>query len=148
NLVYLVPGETGGTETYARELIPELLAAAPDLRLTAFVSRAAAGYEAPWSERIELVTVPVDARSRLQWVRGEQQLLPRLAEQAGIDLLHSLANTAPGWGAFRRIVTIHDLHHRLVPDAHFGMLSLGMRMLVSLAARRSDRIIVPATVTR
>jgi hypothetical protein len=29
NLVYLVPGETGGTETYARELIPELVAAAP-----------------------------------------------------------------------------------------------------------------------
>ena len=29
NLIYLVPGETGGMETYARELIPALLAEAP-----------------------------------------------------------------------------------------------------------------------
>jgi glycosyltransferase involved in cell wall biosynthesis len=148
NLVYLVPGETGGTETYARELIPELLAAAPDLRLTAFVNRSAAAINGEWPSRIEFVSVPVDARSRMQWVRGEQQLLPRLAERAGVDLLHSLANTAPAWGRFRRVVTIHDLHHRIVPDAHFGMLGFGMRMLVSLAARRSDRIIVPAWVTR
>ena len=39
NLVFLVPGETGGTETYARELIPELLAAAPQARFTAFINR-------------------------------------------------------------------------------------------------------------
>ncbi len=42
NLVFLVPGETGGTEVYARELIPELVAAAPDVRFTAFVNREAA----------------------------------------------------------------------------------------------------------
>ena len=29
NLVYLVPGETGGMETYARELIPALREVAP-----------------------------------------------------------------------------------------------------------------------
>ena len=39
NLVYLVPGYTGGTETYARELIPELVAAAPRMRFTAFINR-------------------------------------------------------------------------------------------------------------
>jgi glycosyltransferase involved in cell wall biosynthesis len=148
NLVYLVPGETGGTETYARELAPRLLAAAPDLRLTVFVNESATGVGGWWDEQLETLTVPVDARSRLQWVRGEQQLLPRLAQRAGVDVVHSLANTSPLWGRFRRVVTIHDLHHRIVPAAHFGMLGLGMRVLVSLAARRSDRIIVPATVTR
>ena len=148
NLIYLVPGETGGTETYARELVPRLLEASPDLRLTAFISRSAADVQRWWDGQIETVTVPVDARSRLQWVRAEQQLLPRLAERARVDLVHSLANTAPLWGSFRRVVTIHDLHHRIVPDAHFGTLGLGMRLLVSLAARRSNRIIVPAAVTR
>ena len=38
NLVFLVPGETGGMETYARELIARL-AATDELRLTAFVNR-------------------------------------------------------------------------------------------------------------
>ena len=149
NLVFLVPGETGGTETYARELIPELLAAAPQARFTAFINReAAAERDAPWGGLIPAVTVPVRARNRLEWVRGEQELLPRLASRAGVDLLHSLANTAPVWGSYRRVVTIHDLAYRLAPEAHLGVLGLGMRVLVPLAGRRSHRIIVDATSTR
>jgi glycosyltransferase involved in cell wall biosynthesis len=142
NLIYLVPGYTGGTETYARELIPELVAAAPQIRFTAFISREAAELnDGPWGALIPAVTVPVHARNRVEWVRGEQQLLPRLAAKAGLDLLHSLANTAPAWGRFRRVVTIHDLNYRLVPEAHLGVLGLGMRLLVPLAARQSDRIL-------
>jgi glycosyltransferase involved in cell wall biosynthesis len=149
NLVFLVPGYAGGTETYARELIPELVAAAPHAQFTAFVNReAAADTGAPWGELIPAVTVPVRARNRVEWVRGEQQLLPRLAARAGVDLVHSLANTAPGWGRFRRVATIHDLSYRLVPDAHLGLLGLGMRVLVPLAARRSHRIVVDAASTR
>jgi len=148
NLVFLVPGYTGGTETYARELIPRLTAAAPGVRFTAFVNREAAVAEGPWSELISSVIVPVRARNRVEWVRGEQLMLPRLAGRARIDILHSLANTAPAWGQFRRIVTIHDLNYRLVPEAHLGVLGLGMRVLVPLAARQSQRIIVDAASTR
>ncbi len=149
NLVFLVPGETGGTEIYARELISELVTAAPDSRFTAFVSREGASETgAPWGDLIEAVTVPVRSRRRAEWVRGEQQLLPKLAARAGVDLVHSLANTGPGWGRFRRVVTIHDLHHRLVPEAHLGLRGLGMRVLVPLAARRSDRIIAVSQSTR
>ncbi len=149
NLVFLVPGHTGGTEVYAREVIPELVAAAPDVRFTAFVNRETAGTTgAGWEELIPTVTVPVRASNRVDWVRGEQQYLPRLAAEAGVDLLHSLANTGPGWGRFRRVVTIHDLIHRQVPEAHPGLRSLGMRLLVPLAARRSHRIVVDAASTR
>jgi glycosyltransferase involved in cell wall biosynthesis len=149
DLIFLVPGETGGMEIYARELIPELLAAAPRTRFTAFVNReAAAAGDGPWGEMIPAVTVPVRARSRVQRVRGEQQLLPRLAAGAGVDLVHSLASTAPAWGRFRRVVTIHDLAYRLVPEAHLGVLGLGMRVLVPLAARRSHRIITDTESTR
>jgi glycosyltransferase involved in cell wall biosynthesis len=149
NLVFLVPGETGGMEVYARELIPELVAAAPQMRFTAFVNReAAATTGGPWGELIPAVTVPVRARNRLEWVRGEQQLLPRLARRAGVDLLHSLGSTAPAWGRHRRVVTIHDLSYRIVPEAHLGLLGLGMRVLVPLAARRADRILVDAAATK
>ncbi len=148
NLLYLVPGETGGTETYARELIPELVAAAPEVRLTAFINReAAAARSAPWTDLIPSVTVPVSARNRLEWVRGEQQLLPRLARRAGADLVHSLANTAPTWGRFARVVTIHDLMYRIAPDAHLGLRAQGMRILVPLAARRSQRVITDSRST-
>lgn len=147
NLIYLVPGETGGTETYARELIPELVRAAPETRFTAFVNRETNGSDGPWSEQIRSVLVPVSARRRTEWVRGEQQLLPRLAAAHDVDLVHSLANTAPAWGRSRRVTTIHDLHFKRVPEAHLGLAAVGMRIAVPLAARRSHRLIVPAAST-
>jgi glycosyltransferase involved in cell wall biosynthesis len=149
NLIFLVPGETGGMEVYARELIPALLAAAPDMRFTAFVNReAAAAGGGPWGELLPAVTVPVNARSRAQWVLGEQTLLPRLAARAGVDLVHSLASTAPLWGRFRRVVTVHDLIYARFPEAHSGLRERGMKVLVPWATRRSRRVIADSQSTR
>jgi glycosyltransferase involved in cell wall biosynthesis len=149
NLVYLVPGEVGGMEVYARELIPALVAERPDLKLTAFINReAAAAKDGPWGDLIPSVTIPVNARNRVEWVRGEQQYLPRAAARQGVDVVHSLASTAPAWGAFKRVTTIHDLIYRVYPEAHFGIRTLGMRALVPLAARRSDRVIADSESTR
>jgi glycosyltransferase involved in cell wall biosynthesis len=148
NLVYLVPGETGGMEVVARELIPEL-AALPGLRLTAFVNReAAVRDDGPWGHLVPMKVVPVHARNRAAWVWGEQTHLPRLASRAGCDVIHSLASTAPLRGRFLRVTTIHDLNYRLVPESHFGMLRLGMRILIPAAARRSHRVIVDSASTR
>jgi glycosyltransferase involved in cell wall biosynthesis len=150
NLIFLVPGETGGMEVAARELIPALLDQAPEgVRFTAFINReAAAAADGPWGELLPAVTVPVNARNRVQWVRGEQTLLPRLAARAGVGLLHSLANTAPVWGRFRRVVTIHDLIYARFPEAHSGIRDKGMRVLVPSAVRRSHRVIADSESTR
>ena len=149
NLVYLVPDETGGMETYARELIPRLVDERPDLKLTAFVNReAAAARNGPWGDLIPAVTIPVNARNRVEWVEGEQRYLPRAAALHGVDLVHSLASTAPAWGPFTRVTTIHDLIYRLHPEGHTGVRGLGMRVLVPLAARRSERVIVDSESTR
>ena len=150
NLIFLVPGETGGMEVYARELIPALLAQAPPgMRFTAFINReAAAGGNGPWEELVAAVTVPVNARNRVQWVLGEQALLPRLARRHGVDLMHSLASTAPLWGRFRRVVTVHDLIYARFPDAHSGLRDKGMRLLVPWSARRADLVIADSQSTR
>ena len=147
NLLFLVPGETGGMEVYARELMAALAVARPDLELVAFVNREAAAAPGPWQDLGRMVVVPVDGRSRVQRVRAEQLALPGRARGEGIELLHSLASTAPARGRYRRIVTIHDLHYRVLPDAHFGLLGLGMRVLVPLAARGSDRVIAISEAT-
>ena len=148
NLVFLVPGDTGGMEVAARELLPELVAAAPDVRFTAFVNEEAAAESGPWHDAMEHVVVPVQARNRVQWVRGEQLLLPRLAGGVGCDLVHSLGSTGPARGGFRRVVTIHDLIYKHFPEAHFGLRAMGMKALVPLAARRSDRVIADSQATR
>ena len=97
NLIFLVPREMSGLETYARELIPALQQERPTLRLTAFINREASADPA-WRELVPTITVPVYGRRRSAWVRGEQMLLPVLAQRAGVDIVHSLASTAPIWG--------------------------------------------------
>ena len=146
NLVFLVPGRTGGMETYARRLTETLVRERPDLRFTAFVNEETAGEG--WNEFLPTVTVPVRAARRVDWVRGEQLLLPRLAARNRVDLLHSLGNTAPGWGPFRRVATIQDLIYLLFPGTHSRANALGLKALVRLAARRADRVIVPSASTR
>jgi glycosyltransferase involved in cell wall biosynthesis len=148
NLVYLVPGETGGMETYARELIAALARVAPEIELVAFVNReVASGALGPWNEHCEVVPVPANARRRVEWVKGEQVDLPRLATRLRVDLVHSLASTAPWRGGFRRVTTIHDVIYRHESGAHFGLNALGMRALVPLAARRSHRVIAVSETT-
>ena len=62
--------------------------------------------------------------------------------------MHSLASTAPLWGRFRRVVTVHDLIYARFPEAHAGIRDKGMRVLVPQAARRSDRVIADSLSTR
>jgi glycosyltransferase involved in cell wall biosynthesis len=149
DLLYLVPGETGGRETYARELVPAMLEIAPEHELVAFVNRdAGPQLAAELGDGISAVVVPVSARNRAQWALGELALVSMAARRARVELLHSMANFAPPWGGFRRVVTIHDLQYRAVPELLSWPMRAGTSALVSLAARESDRIITGSAAAR
>lgn len=149
DLLYLVPGETGGRETYARELIPAMLARAPDLELVAFVNRdAGPRFGAELADGVRTVVVPISARGRAQWAIGELGLVSPAARRARVELVHAMANFAPGWGGFRRVVTIHDLHYRAVPDLLSWPARTATHGLVTLAARRAHRIIAVSAAGR
>jgi glycosyltransferase involved in cell wall biosynthesis len=142
NLLYLVPGATGGRETYARELVPELLALEPDLELIAFVNRdAGPGLGDELSTGVRAVEIGISATGKAQWALGELALVARAARRAHVDVLHSMANFGPPSGSFRRVVTIHDLQYRALPQLLSATTRAATAALVGLAARRSDRII-------
>jgi glycosyltransferase involved in cell wall biosynthesis len=144
NLLFLAPQEMGGLEVYSRELVAAL-SKRDDVRITLFVNRLA-GPE--WRELAPTVVAPVDPRRRADWVAGDQLHALLLARRTGVQLVHSLASTGPAAGHFARVLTVHDLHYRVQPEAHFGLRALGMRMLVPLAVRRAHRVIVPSEATR
>ena len=129
NLLHLVPAETGGSEIYARRLIPALLASGDDLRLTLFAGTDAAASlrQEEWAADVELVELRLDARSRARRVAAEQALLPRAARRARLDLLHNLFTTAPAWPRVPQVTTIHDVIYKRFPETHAGVLDLGPR---------------------
>jgi glycosyltransferase involved in cell wall biosynthesis len=143
NLSFVAPGETGGMEIYARELA-RALAGRDDVELVLLGNRL---LDHDWPN-VARIVMPVDPRRRVEWVLGDQVHAPRAAVRAGADVVHSLASTGPAAGRVVRVTTIHDLNYKIVPESHFGLLGLGMRVLVPAAARRSHRVIVDAASTR
>jgi glycosyltransferase involved in cell wall biosynthesis len=146
NALHLVPGETGGSEIYVRRLVPALAAAEPGPRLTLFVGRE--GTALQWPDGVAVERLPFSSRSRPRRVLAEQTLLPAAAKHAGVDLLHNLFTTAPAVASVPQVTTIHDVIYKHYPEAHAGLLSYGMRMLVPLAARRSRRVIAVSEATK
>jgi glycosyltransferase involved in cell wall biosynthesis len=138
NLLFLVPGETGGSEVYARNLIPALANERPDLELVAFVNREGAELEFPG---VEVIPVGVSGRGRMRRVVAEERRLPGLLREHGIELLHSLGTSAPARPGVVSVVTILDVIYARYPKAHTLPMRMGMRLLVPRAARSADRVI-------
>jgi glycosyltransferase involved in cell wall biosynthesis len=137
-MLHLVPGETGGSELYARCLVPALLGRG-GVTLTVLAPSAAVEslLAEPWSREVELVPIPVDSRSRVRRALAEQTRL----RGRGLDLLHNLFTTAPALPGVPQVTTILDLTYKRFPETHSGVRAKGLAVLTWIAARRSRRII-------
>ena len=151
DLLFLVPGETGGRETYARELLTALRRVQPDLRLTAFLNRetAAAG-PGFWSEQVDRAVVLPHAsgRARGRWAVGELAGVARAAARARVDVLHGAGNFAPLHGPFARVLTLHDLLYRELPELMPLPLRWATAALIVPAARRATRVVTGSEASR
>jgi glycosyltransferase involved in cell wall biosynthesis len=138
NAVFLIPG-MGGLDTYVRELVPELVRAAPGAQFKLYCSPQGERHlrATTWADAVEFVTHPLFGRRGLKALT-EVSFLGVLAGRQ-VDLIHSVALTAPLWTAAANVVTIADTTwlqgHR--PD----LTTLLWRALVPPIARRADRVI-------
>jgi glycosyltransferase involved in cell wall biosynthesis len=143
NALHLVPGETGGSELYARRLIGALAALNEPPSIVVFAPNEAVASLAaePWAESVEIVHVAVQARRRARRVLAEQTVLRGAVARSGVELLHNLFTTAPAVPGVPQVTTILDVIYKRFPETHAGLLTYGMRLLVPLAGRRSRRVL-------
>jgi glycosyltransferase involved in cell wall biosynthesis len=150
NLMFLVD-EAGGAGRYAEELIPALLDADPELRLTVFVNRDAprALGMLPWAEDVEWKRLPTRFSNRTHLV-GQALALPVLAGRSKLDVVHSLANGGPPVTIGpRRVVTLLDLIW-LHQGTAWGSPSAvrTMALLTRISARTAHRVITISEAAR
>jgi len=141
NALYMIPGEVGGTETYARRLVEHLGAVSPADQFLLFSNIEAADSWRRLPQNVTVVPCGVRARSRPRRILWEQLQLPGVARRHGVDVLHSLGYTAPLRLGCPSVVTIHDLNYHFHPEDWSRSGLWANRALVPAAARQSDRVL-------
>jgi len=139
----------GGLETYVRELLPALLVARPRLRISVFVTETGRDLLAsePWAGGVELVTHPLVGLPYGK-AAAELAVVGPLADRRGVDILHSVALTAPFHTRAAGVITIADVTWLREPETVGPLTALLWRMLVPTVARRAERVITLSEAAR
>jgi glycosyltransferase involved in cell wall biosynthesis len=150
NAMFLAPGDSGGPETYLRELVRALAAEYPGLRMTVLTTGAGSRSLAAdgFGELATLRALPAEEYRRLRRQFAEQLLVQVQARRTGAELLHSLASTGPVLTpGLASVVTLHDVTFMHTPT--FGRVTTwGMTKVVSWAARDADSLIAVSEAAR
>ncbi|GAB4028096.1 MAG: glycosyltransferase family 1 protein [Candidatus Microgenomates bacterium] len=141
NILYLIPGGVGGTETYARHLISALikqLKSEDELIIYATRETAPTFTE---TKQLRVVTLPIYARNRVLRLLAEQILLPFYLLHDHIDVIFSLGYSSPILHPCPAVVTIHDLNWYYHPEDFGGIEKLVWQILTTTSAKTSNHII-------
>jgi glycosyltransferase involved in cell wall biosynthesis len=126
-----------GEETYALNLLRELPAAAPDLRIAA-VTR----HPELVPEGVEAIALPARSQElRMAWS------LPRLLRRVRPAVGHFQHALPPGWRG-RSVLTLHDLHFEREPGVMGLFDRLTFKAVVPRSARRADHLVAVSERTR
>ncbi len=149
SLLTLAPGDLGGSETYARELV-RALAAVGTLDYTVFVparARDAAG----GLPAIDVREPPVGRRGPSRIPSMAVSALRSRALQSGLetlDVVHYALTVPVPHVKTPTVVTLHDIQHRDHPD-FFGPARRSFRRIAyDRAARAAMAVIVPSEFVR
>lgn len=136
NLLWLVPGEVGGSEEYTVRLLGAVADAAPnDLDIVLYVNRSFVQAHAALCERFTTRVAPVSGRSRPLRVLAESTWMAWRTRRDHCAVVHHAGGTMPVLRTAPGIVTLHDLQPLSSPE-RFGLVK---RTYIRLVAPRSLR---------
>lgn len=148
NLLYLIPGVVGGTETYAAGLLAAFAAARGDHEFVLFTNREAAERFPDLPENFRQVVCGVDATNRASRYAYEQGVLPTRVAAARPDVLHSLGYVGPLRAPCPHVVSIPDLNFVGHGAAMPGFKRRVLGAFVRMTAARADHIITISEFSR
>lgn len=135
NLLYLIPGVVGGTETYAAGLLSGLSQIDNENDFFIFLNESAADWPIPENKNIIRIVCRVEGPIRYRRYFFEQYRLPKLLSQYKIDLVHSLGYVCPLRSPCPSVVTIPDLNY--IDIAH--TIGIGKRLILRFVSKQSGK---------
>ena len=149
NLLWMVPGVVGGSETYTTRLLSGLAErSSPDLRYTLFTLPQFSTAHPEFAAEFELAFAPVTGQWKSFRVAGENSWLVAQAKLKKIDLLHHAGGTMPLVHSARPVLTIHDLQYLFYPEYFTRTKLTWLRQMVPRSAEAARVILVPSEYTR
>ncbi|MDQ3953413.1 MAG: glycosyltransferase family 4 protein [Actinomycetota bacterium] len=149
NLLWMVPGVVGGSETYTTRLLSGLAEqSSPDLRYTLFTLPQFSSAHPEFAAEFDLAFAPVTGQWKSFRVAGENSWLAAQAKLKKIDLLHHAGGTMPLVHSARPVLTIHDLQYLFYPEYFTRTKLTWLRQMVPRSAESARVILVPSEYTR
>jgi glycosyltransferase involved in cell wall biosynthesis len=149
NLLWMVPGVVGGSETYTTRTLRGLAERYSDLDYTLFALPEFAPVYPDLARTFKTVYAPVSGRRKpARVLAGENTWLARQCLKRRIDLVHHAGGVIPLVRPGRAVLTIHDLQYVFYPEYFTRSKLAYLKRMVPRSADAARLILTPSEYTR
>ena len=148
NLLWMVPGVVGGSETYTTRLLHGIIERESGLRYILFALPQFSNAHPELASSFEVHHAPLTGQWKSFRVAGETTWLAMQSRRMGIELLHHAGGIVPIMSSRRPVLTIHDLQYLFYPE-YFTRTKLNyLKRMVPRSAEAARLILTPSEFTR
>jgi glycosyltransferase involved in cell wall biosynthesis len=149
NLLWLVPGAVGGSETAIVSLLREIGAHQPDdIEVSLYALDAFAAAYPDVVQRFPTRPVPLTGRLKPLRVAAENTWLAGQAHRDGLDLVHHMNAVLPLLRRTPGVVTVHDLQPFDVPQNFHPVKRAYVQRSVPRSVRKARVVLTPSEFVR
>jgi glycosyltransferase involved in cell wall biosynthesis len=149
NLLWLVPGVVGGSETYTVRLLSGLAERYSELEYTLFALPEFGSAYPDVVRTFKTVYAPVTGRRKpTRVLAGENTWLARQVRRRKIGLVHHAGGIVPLVHVARTVLTIHDLQYLFYPEYFARSKLTYLKAMVPRSAEAARVVLTPSEYTR
>ena len=148
NLLWMVPGVVGGSETYTVRLLHGLAERSSELDYTLFALPQFKDAHPELAHTFKMAYAPVTGQWKSFRVAGENSWLARETRRRNVDLLHHAGGIVPVVRSARPVLTVHDLQYLYYPEYFTRAKLTYLRRMVPRSCEAARLILTPSEFTR
>lgn len=142
NLMFMVPGEVGGSEPLLTNLVEAMLDSGHEF--TVFGVRGIKDSYPQLAHRTEIVEVPWSSGAQALRIAAENSWLAKEVRRRRLDLIHHGVGTTPFVKVSPAVVTLHDIQYHHFPENFVKIKRAYLKVNVPYSVRHCEVVCVPS----